>query len=168
MPSVLQTIQLLVAPVVMISACGLLCLALYNRLAAIVARARAFHKERFDAQARLAAAPESEENDPAAQHLRRRVELLDNQTDQILARAALVRNSVILLLATVICMLTCSLALGLSLLAGFFAGVALTFFLIGVATAIVAMALAITELRRALDPVLLESSIIDELESLSA
>lgn len=168
MPSVLQTIQLLVAPVVMISACGLLCLALYNRLAAIVARARAFHKERFDAQARLAATTDPGAPDPTVQHLRRRVELLDGQTDQILARAALVRNAVILLLATVICMLACSLALGLSLLASAFAGLALTFFLVGVATAIVAMILAITELCRALDPVLLESTVIDELESLSA
>ena len=42
-----ETIQPLLAPVVLISSCGLLCLAQYNRLAGIVARARAFHQERL-------------------------------------------------------------------------------------------------------------------------
>ena len=162
MPGALQTIQLLVAPVVMISACGLLCLALYNRLAAIVSRARAFHKERFDAQTRLDAIDAKTSGDPLAQHLRRRVELLDEQVDQILRRGALVRNSLILLLCTVLCMLGCSIALGLSILSHVFAGVALTLFLAGVGLAIVAMLLALLELRRALDPVLLESSAFDE------
>lgn len=168
MPTVLQTIQLLVAPVVMISACGLLCLALYNRLAAIVSRARAFHKERFDAQARLATvtATERTDDDAAVPYLRRRVELLGEQVGQILRRAALVRNAVVLLLVTVLFMLFCSLALGMSLLAPIFAGVALVCFLLGVATAIVAMALAIVELQRALDPVLLEHSAFVELEGL--
>ena len=36
-----------VGPVIVISACGLLCLAFYNRLAAVVTRLRGFHRERL-------------------------------------------------------------------------------------------------------------------------
>ena len=35
------------APIIVISACGLLCLAFYNRLAAVVTRLRSFHRERL-------------------------------------------------------------------------------------------------------------------------
>src|SRR5690606_17379431 len=38
-----------VGPIIVISACGLLCLAFYNRLAAVVTRMRAFHRERLHA-----------------------------------------------------------------------------------------------------------------------
>lgn len=171
MQNALATIQLLVAPVVMISACGLLCLALYNRLAAIVSRARTFHKERFDALAQL---ERSAPGDAPVKTggalvktapLRQRVDLLDAQVDQILWRGALVRNALMLLLATVLCMLGCSLALGLSILSRAFAGVALGLFVLGVVTAIAAIVCAIAELRRALDPVLLEATAIDELDA---
>ena len=39
-----------VVPVVIISSCGLLCLAFYNRLAAIVSRLRGFQRERLHEQ----------------------------------------------------------------------------------------------------------------------
>jgi hypothetical protein len=42
-----------VAPVVIVSASALLCLALYNRLAAIINRMRALQRERLDTQERL-------------------------------------------------------------------------------------------------------------------
>lgn len=57
MPDAVHTIQLLVAPVVMISAAGLVCLALYNRLATIVGRIRAIHKEEIDTLSRMSIAP---------------------------------------------------------------------------------------------------------------
>ena len=50
----LQTIQSFVAPVVMISANGLLCLAFFNRMAAVVHRVREINRERFELAARLA------------------------------------------------------------------------------------------------------------------
>jgi hypothetical protein len=166
MHTALDTIQLLVAPVVMISACGLLCLALYNRLAAMVSRARAFHKEQFDAMARLKAADNGHPDPAPIQHLRRRVELLDVQVAQILRRAGLVRNALILLLSTVLCMLGCSIALGLSLLSPVFTRLALACFLLGIGTMSGAIVLALRELTRALDPVLLEQTAVDEIEPL--
>ena len=41
-----------VVPVVIISACGLLCLAFYNRMAAIVSRLRGFQRERLRVQSK--------------------------------------------------------------------------------------------------------------------
>ena len=48
MHEALQTIQSFVAPVVMISANGLLCLAFYNRMAAVIHRTREINRERFE------------------------------------------------------------------------------------------------------------------------
>ncbi|MFW6032872.1 MAG: DUF2721 domain-containing protein, partial [Phycisphaeraceae bacterium] len=111
MNDVLRVIQVLVAPVVMISAGGLLGLAWYNRLAGIVSRARSFHKERFEAQARLDAMSPEEQAGPTAGHLRHRRDLLVNQVERILGRARLIRGALICLLGMVLCMLACSLAL---------------------------------------------------------
>ena len=43
-----------VGPIIVISACGLLCLALYNRLTAVVTRLRSFQRERLHEQESLA------------------------------------------------------------------------------------------------------------------
>src|SRR6476620_4889188 len=43
-----------VGPIIVISACGLLCLAFYNRLAAVVTRLRSFHREQLQEQEILA------------------------------------------------------------------------------------------------------------------
>jgi hypothetical protein len=164
MEPIREIIQLLVAPVVMISACGLLCLALYNRLMAIVLRARTFHKELFDTMVRLAADAGGKAGSPLDQSLHQRIDLLEKQVAQILGRAKLVRNSLILLLNTVAAMLCCSVALGLSLFWSLGARVALGLFGVGVASMLGAVGLAIMELTCALDPVLMESTAIDELE----
>lgn len=160
MPDVLKTIQVLVAPVVMISAGGLLSLALYNRLAAIVARVRVFNKERVDAGARLA---QPNELAPAQRgHLQDRCELLEEQVRSSLSRAVLVRNAILSMLAMVICMLLSSLCLGLALLAEGWALVALGFFLLGVIAMMLAATLASMELLRCLDPVQLEHAGVSE------
>ena len=49
----LHVVAASVVPVVVISACGLLCLAFYNRLAAVVTRLRAFHREQLERASRL-------------------------------------------------------------------------------------------------------------------
>jgi hypothetical protein len=163
MHEALGTIQTLVAPVVMISACGLLCLALYNRLAAIVARARAFHKEWFDASGRLRT--DREENDASIGALRERATLLEAQVRKILSRAKLIRNALICLILTVMCMLFCSVALGLSPILHAFAHVALVSFAFGVGSMFGAMLLALIELLSALDPVMMEQETIENLET---
>lgn len=160
-PDTVKIIQLLVAPVVMISACGLLGLALYNRLHAIVTRARAFHKERFDVETKLVA--EGGIPDPTVrEHYRRRFESLEVQAEHVLRRAKLVRGALLAYLTVVLCMLASSLSLGLSLLAPAFAKVALALFLAGVVSAAAATLLSMKELLHALDPIALEYTAFED------
>jgi hypothetical protein len=155
-------IQMLVAPVVLISACGLLCLALYNRLAAIVSRARAFNKERVEVLTHLSTLSLEEQTGPQAGQLRRRAITLEKQMPHILKRGRLVRNALISLLFSVLCMLGCSLALGLWKALDWAAWLAVGFFFLGIAAMMAAVLLAIWELLRALDPVAVEHSAMDQ------
>jgi hypothetical protein len=163
MEQALKLIQALVAPVVMISANGLICLALYNRLAAIVSRARAFHRERFDAIAHLSTLPLDEQAGPTARQHRHRLVHLEEQGRKILRRARLVRAALVLLMVTVLCMLGCSMALGASLGMEQLAYAALACFAGGVGAMAIGCILAIIELARALDPVLDEADSLRDL-----
>jgi hypothetical protein len=158
----LQTIQLLVAPVVMISANGLFSLALYNRLAAIVSRARVFHKEHFDALRNLSATAPGDRDGPAAHQLQKRVAALEYQSRRVLRRARLVRNALIYLLVAVLCMLGCSLALGLSTIFANLDALVVLLFCLGVLSTMVAAALAIAELSAALEPVTAEAVSLED------
>lgn len=158
-----ETIKTLIAPVVMISACGLLCLALYNRMASIVGRARVFHKERFDAASREAAlSGASPEEKRAKAELRKRIATLEDQGAQILRRARLIRNALFCLIVTVMCMILCSLLLGLTGLNKAFAVSALAAFVVGMLSMLAGMILATVELGRALDPVAVEHARLSE------
>jgi hypothetical protein len=162
MDHVLRVIQLLVAPAVMISADGLICLALYSRLAAIVSRLRTFHKERFDAQSQLSSLPLEEQTSGQARRLRARSDALDQQARLILRRARLIRAALICLLVCVICMLACSLSLAVTVLSNDLAWVPLLLFFNGAAAMAVGCVLAIIELRGALEPVTNEGFTIGE------
>jgi uncharacterized integral membrane protein len=103
----------------------------------------------------------------------------------VLARAVQIRNALVCMLLTIVCMLTCSLLLASLILIGepvqytatltFFAAgphylivvCAGIVFVVGIALMIAAMFLAILELRRALDPVAIEHHELAELESQS-
>ena len=154
----LHVIQLLVAPVIMISAGGLICLALYNRLAMIVTRARAFHKERFDEMTRLTRLTLDQQTSLEANQLRQRINILDVQSKHILVRAKLIRNSLMSLIVMILCMLGCSLSLGATLLVSWTVYPALGLFTVGVLATALSMILALMELRQSLTPVTLESS----------
>lgn len=153
----LHVIQLLVAPVIMISAGGLICLALYNRLAMIVTRARAFHKERFEGMTRLTRMPLEQQTSLEASQLRQRIHLLDIQSRHILVRAKLIRNSLMGLIVMILCMLGCSLSLGGTMIASWAVYPALGLFTAGVLVTAFSMTLALAELRQSLTPVTLES-----------
>src|SRR5688572_28611582 len=104
-----------VGPIIVISACGLLCLAFYNRLAAVVTRLRAFHRERLVEQdaltrARAAAPPD----DVALVRAQERLGMLDVQVRRVMRRARLIRRTLQCLLMTIAALALCSLALGLS------------------------------------------------------
>jgi hypothetical protein len=153
--SAIETIQTFVAPVVMISANGLLCLAFYNRMNSIVSRSRTINKERFDLAMRLAGLkrqPECHE----CQHLAKRIEILDELGHRLYDRARLIQGTLISLLVSVVFMIACSLGLGLSPLGSTLGWAALVFFVAGALAMMIGVLLAAQELRVALDPLLFE------------
>ena len=156
-----ETVQTFVAPVVMISANGLLALAFYNRLAAVVGRSRAINKERFELVTRLARL-ERRADHPEPAHLKRRIEVLDELGHELFERAHLVCGTLICLLVSVLFMLACSLALGLSPLGSAVGWAAMGFFVAGALAMATGLVLAIRELRVSLEPLLWEHERIEQ------
>jgi hypothetical protein len=153
-----------VGPIIVISACGLLCLALYNRLAAMVTRLRGFHRERLHEhealrRARLAVPPDDE----ALVRAQEVIGMLDVQTRGVLRRARLIRLALICLLLTVGCLAVCSLALGLSAVWPPLAYLAVGCFVAGMSALVAGVCFALAEVRRALEPVDLESRFVREM-----
>ena len=95
-------IALILAPVVLISACGLLCLTFYNRMAVLTARIRSFNAERFELLEKIHQEPPTlpPETKPLLP-LRARLRGLEGQTDAILYRARLIRRTLVCLVSWV-------------------------------------------------------------------
>lgn len=142
-----------VGPIIVISACGLLCLAFYNRLAAMVARLRAFHREHLHEQELLARLRRDGGDDIAAVRRQEVLGMLSTQIAQIVRRARLIRAALACLLLTVGLLSLCSLAVGLSTIAPWMAYVAVPLFVLGVLLVVAAVTFALIELRYAVDPV---------------
>lgn len=156
-----------VGPIIVISACGLLCLAFYNRLAAVITRLRAFHREELNEQDALARQRSSETPDEAA--IVRHQEILGMlkvQSEGVTRRARLIRFCLLFLLLTIVCLALCSIAVGLSVAwpAALYAAVPL--FIVGLLLLVVGVIFAMIELRHALDPIELESRFVAELAAL--
>jgi drug/metabolite transporter (DMT)-like permease len=156
-----------VAPVVIISASGLLCLAFYNRLAAIVSRLRAVQRERIQELHAYRAADSSGDIDSMERH-RRLLNNLGQQTARIIKRARLIRLTLLCLLATVGLLVISSLLNG----AAFFwhpaaVGAAVAF-MSGLTSLLLGVIFAMCELRAALDVVELESELVSELTQYDA
>ncbi len=154
-----------VGPIIVISACGLLCLALYNRLAAVVTRLRGFHRERLTAHESIAKAKAATPPDDRAIVLGQEIlGMLELQTRAVIRRARLIRRALTCLLLTVGCLAVCSLALGLSTIAPPLAYVAVGCFIAGMVLLVAAVGFALAEVARALEPVDLESRFVREME----
>ncbi len=154
----------LAAPVVMISAAGLLCLALFNRLATIVARSRAFAAERvvlLRALANPAPGPTGASLD------RLRLESLEAHASRVLKRAALLRAALQCLLAGVLAMLASSGAIGLSLVSDRLWHLALIAFGLGLLAMAVGVVLVMAELSQALRDVKLEDKMLLRFSSIT-
>jgi hypothetical protein len=153
-----------VGPIIVISACGLLCLALYNRLAAMVTRLRSFHRERLQAHEAIAKARAAAPPDDRAAVLGQEIlGMLELQTRGVLRRARLIRRALICLLLTVACLAVCSLALGLSTMWWPLAYVAVGCFIAGMTSLVAAVGFALAEVARALEPVDLESRFVRDM-----
>jgi hypothetical protein len=151
-------------PIIVISACGLLCLAFYNRLSGLVARLRLFHRERLKEQEELGRQRASVQPEPAALTMHQEMlESLEMQTTYIMNRARLIRRSLSCFLLTIACLSVCSLILGLSVLWPRLIVASVVFFIVGMALLVIGVIFAMRELHLALQPVELESRFIDEI-----
>ena len=153
-----------VGPIIVISACGLLCLAFYNRLAAVVTRLRSFHRERLhehELLAKQSASPNPDER--AIVRHRELIGMLETQTHHVTRRARLIRHTLGSLLMTIACLALCSLCLGLSTVWSGMIYLAVPLFVIGLLMVVVATLLAMWELKLALDPVNLESRFVRDM-----
>jgi hypothetical protein len=153
-----EVIEILIGPVVMISANGLLCLAFYNRLANVMSRCRAINKERVDLGTELAELSAQQLELPRALQWKRRAEVLEVVGSQLFARACWVRRVLYCLLLAVLSLLACSLTLGFSLVAPYMSMAALVFFVLGALMMMLAGGMAIRELSLALDPLSFETA----------
>ena len=145
-------ISMSVVPVVIISACGLLSLAFYGRLAAVVSRLRGFQREMLKEQQKLAHTGGVEEA--------RLLELLSIQTQQVTRRARLIRNALTFFLLAVAVLILCSLCLVASWFVHQVAFVAAGLFVVGLLAMLSGIIAAMVELRGALEPVELETRFV--------
>jgi hypothetical protein len=153
-----------VGPIIVISACGLLCLAFYNRLAAIVSRLRTFQRERLQEQEALARERSKGVTDEISMVRHQEVlGMLQVQTERVTRRARLIRATLLCMLLTIACLAMCSLFLGLSALWPPAMYVAVPLFVLGLLLLFAGVILAALELRQALDPVSLESRFVTEI-----
>lgn len=127
-----------VVPVVLMSAGGLLVLALYNRLAAIVTRLRSLVREQVR-EGGLGGVS------------------LNEEVASVLRRARLVRNALLCLISALAMFGVCSLGEGLSRFWEAAGWIALAAFLAGQALLVAGLLLALFELRQALRPVEMET-----------
>jgi hypothetical protein len=151
-------------PIIVISACGLLCLAFYSRLSGLVARLRLFHRERLKEQEELGHLRSSNQPDPVTTMMHQEMtEALEVQITHVMNRAHLIRRALSCFLLTIACLSGCSLALGLSVIWQRLLIAAALLFIAGMALLVIGVVFAMKELHRALQPVELESRYVSEI-----
>src|SRR4051812_9572936 len=143
-----------IAPVVVISACGLMSLAFYNRLASIVSRLRGFQRERLHEQEQIQRlARLTPPDEPALRWRRRFLDKLAHQTARTMRRARLVRFTLLCVLGTNALLVLSSLFNGLTVVWADAQFGAAMLYLAGMVLLLTGIVAAIVELLMALDVV---------------
>ena len=141
----IELIQPSLAPAVMFSAGGLLCLAQFHRFNAIIAQVRTFNHER------LSALQEADRAEPErCELLLQRVQGLEHQAGTVLAHAVTVKNALRFLVGGILLMVLCSLTIGASLAFAPLGAAALALFVLGLASTFAGLCLVLAELRLSL------------------
>ena len=138
-----------VTPVVLISACGLVTLALYNRLGTILARIRAFHLQKIEL---LRQRHEQGRTEHAML-----LEMLDTQIDVVTVKARMIQKGLMCLLAAIAAFLTCSLFAGATILGDGFGVAAIVTGALGNILFLIGLGWAMRELMLSLSPLEEES-----------
>lgn len=144
-----------VAPVVLISACGLITLALYNRLGSIHARLRTFHRQKIE----LLTACERREQDESYALLAE----LDSQIAQVTEKARAIRRGLYCLLSAVVAFLSCSVFAAAAVVYEPFNAPALAAYFVGLVLFIAGIGWAMRELKLSIAPLNEESIYLETL-----
>lgn len=150
----LDTSHLLVVaatPVVLISACGLVTLALYNRLGAILARLRAIHQQKIGLL----------DDPPSDQAIL--LDMLDSQIVAVTRKGRLIQNGLCCLLAAIAALLLCSVFAGASVVYEGVGIIALGTGVLGVFLFLAGLGWAMKELTLSLTPLEEETAYLDAL-----
>jgi len=139
-----------VSPIVLLSACGLVTPAIYNRLGAILARLRAIHQQKIE----LLQNPHELEGD----ELQMLSEMLDSQIEKVTAKAKMMRKGLYYLLMSIGVFLLCSLFTGATALHEWVGMVALGMHFLGLSLFLVGLGWAMRELTLSLTPLEEESA----------
>ncbi len=146
-----EIIQPFLAPAVMFSAGGLLCLAQFARYNAIIALVRTFNRER------LSALQEADRAEPKRRELLlQRAQGLEHQARRVLAHAATVKNACRLLVGGILLMVLCSLTIGASLAFAPVGVAALALFVLGLVSTFAGLCLVLAELGVSLEVIKFE------------
>ena len=144
-----------ITPVPLISACGLITLALYNRLGAILARIRAFHQQKIEL---LDYTPEHDDGE--AQML---LKLLDSQIAKVTVKAKAIQKGLYCLLSAVMAFLLCSLFAAAAALYEWVGVLVIVMHVLGVSLFLVGIVCAMGELTHSLTPLEEESGYLETL-----
>jgi len=140
---------------VLISACALVTLSLYNRLGAILARIRAFHQQKIE----LLATPHKHE--VAEQQML--LDMLDSQIVKVTVKARMIQKGLYCLLAAIAALLLCSLCAGATVLCEWAGMIALGMGSLGLSLFLVGLGWAMRELTLSLTPLEEESAYLEVL-----
>ena len=114
--ALVPNITQIVAPVILISACGLLCSALYNRLATVVQRLRDFQRERLKEIERFVSIPEEERANSIHPVSTIWLNELNKNTPDLMHRMKIISAALIFFFICILCMIFSSLLLAFSVL----------------------------------------------------
>lgn len=143
-----RALELLIAPVVIIPACGLLVMSISARLNAVIARIRAMHSERIDVHLK------ADVSDPRWALVRAmRSEGLDHQSRKMIQRCKSMRLALRLLYATIALLALDSLVLGVGVFVPALQIVAVAIFAVGMVMLFIASVVTFREMGLALEAV---------------
>lgn len=146
--TILRTISLILAPVVMITSCAIFLNGLIARMDSISSRMRAMHHERLELLEALGNSSSSVQ--PTVGFSTQRVHEIEVQLPHILQRHRMLHNAVVTVAATIVILVTSMFIIAASGLSNStpIAVIALLTFLIGTATLLVGVIITTIELSR--------------------
>ena len=144
-----------VTPAVLISACGLVTLALYSRLGVILARIRAFHQQKIELLEDL------HEHEVIEQQML--LDMLNSQIVGVTVKARAIQKGLYCLLAAIAAFLFCSLFSAATVLHEWLGMVALGMGILGLSLFLVGLAWAMRELTLSLTPMEEETAYLEVL-----